>query len=73
MKVKNNRKGEPLISADDYPCKAKKTQDITVAENEPIVTIDDVIDHKKKLLMRKLLIIVILVNLLVLISIIVCT
>jgi len=48
-------------------------QDTKVIEKEPQITIDDLAAHKQELLMRKFLIIVILINLLALVSIILCT
>ena len=67
------KKREPLIAIDDFPTKVKTTQGTTFAENEPLITLDDLAAHKEKCLMHKLLILVILVNLIVLISIILCT
>jgi len=64
---------EPLIAIDDYPTKVKTTQGTSFTENEPLITLDDLAAHKEKRLMRSLLIMVIVVNLLVLISIILCS
>ena len=65
-------KSEPLITTDDFSSEAKITQDTTVIEKEFLITFDDLVAHKQKLLLWKLLIIVIVVNLLVLVSIILC-
>ena len=64
---------KPLIAIDDSSTKVKTTLDTTVIENEPLTTIDDLATHKEKRLMRKLLIMVVVVNLIVLMSIILCT
>ncbi len=64
---------EPVIAIDDFLTKVKTTQDTTFPENESLITLDDLATHKEKRLMRKLLITVIVVNLIVLISIILCT
>lgn len=64
---------EPLVARDDFPTRVKTTQDTSFTENEPIITLDNLAAHKEKRLMRKLLIMVIVVNLLVLISIILCS
>ncbi|MBC8468314.1 MAG: hypothetical protein H8D56_02480 [Planctomycetes bacterium] len=64
---------EPLIATDDYPTRVKTTQGTSFTENEPLITLDDLAAHEEKRLMRKLLIMVIVVNLLVLISIILCS
>ena len=64
-------KKEPLSAIDDFPTKARTTQGTTFTENEQLL--DDLVTYKEKRLMRKLLIMVILVNLIVLISIILCT
>ena len=66
-------KKKPLIAIDDLTTKVKTTQDASFTENEPLITLDDWAAHNEKRLMRKLLIMVIVVNLLVLISIILCT
>ena len=66
-------KKKPLIAIDDFTTKVKTTQDASFTENEPLITFDDWAAHNEKRLMRKLLIMVIVVNLLVLISIILCT
>lgn len=66
-------KSKPLIVRDDFPTKVMTTQDTTFAENEPIITIDDLVTLNEKRLMRNLLFMVIVVNLIVLISIILCT
>ena len=66
-------KKEPLIAIDGFPNKIKTTQGTIFTENEPLITLDDLVAHKEKSLMRKLLIVVIVVNLIVLISIILCT
>ena len=64
---------EPLIAIDDFSSKVKTTQDTLFTGNEPLITLDDLAVHKEKRLMRTLLIMVIMVNLLVLISIILCS
>jgi hypothetical protein len=64
---------EPLIAIDDYPTRIKTTQGISFTENVPLITLDELVTLQEKRLMRKLLILVILVNLLVLISIILCS
>ena len=64
---------EPLIVIDGFPTKIKTTQDTSAAENEQLLTIDDLALHKHKLLMEKILIMVIIVNVIVLISIFLCT
>lgn len=64
---------EPLITTDDYPTRVKTTQGTSFTENEPLITLNDLAAHQEKRLMRKLLIMVIVVNLLVLISIILCS
>jgi hypothetical protein len=61
---------KPLIAIDDSAIKVKIAPDTTVTENEPLITLDDLVTHKEKSLMQKLLIMVIVVNLIVLISII---
>ena len=66
-------KKEPLIAIDDFPTKARTTQGTTFTENEPLITLDDLVIHKEKRLTRMLLIMVIVVNLIVLISIILCS
>ena len=66
-------KKEPLIAIDRLPTKAKTMQGITFTENESLITLDDSAAHKEKRLMRKLLIMIVVVNLIVLISIILCT
>ena len=66
-------KKEPLIAIDSFSTKAKATQGITLTENESLITLEDLIAHKEKRLTRTLLILVIVVNLMVLISIILCT
>jgi hypothetical protein len=66
-------KSKPLIAIDDFPAKVKTTQDTSFTENELLITLDDLATHKEKCLMRKLLIMVIVVNLIVLISIVLCT
>ena len=64
---------EPLIATDDYSTKVKTTQGTSFTGVEPLITLDDLAAHQEKRLMRKLLIMVIVVNLLVLISIILCS
>ena len=64
---------EPLIATDDYSTKVKTTQGTSFTGDEPLITLDDLVAHQEKRLMRKLLIMVIVVNLLVLISIILCS
>ena len=64
---------EPLIAIDDFPAKVNTTQDTSAAESEQLLTIDDLAVYKQKILMKKILIMVIVVNLIVFISIILCT
>ncbi len=64
---------EPLIAIDDFPTKVKTTQDTLFTGNEPLISLDDLAAHEEKRLMRKLLVMVIVVNMLVLISIILCS
>ena len=64
---------EPLIAIDDFPTKVKTTQDSSLTEKEPLIALDVLPAHQVESLMRKLLIMVIVVNLLVLISIILCS
>ena len=66
-------KKESLIAKGDFPTKVKTTQGTKFTENESIITLDDLVIHKERRLMRTLLIMVIVVNLIVLISIILCT
>ena len=66
-------KKEPLIAIDEYYTNVKTTQGTSFIKNEPLITLDDLAAHQEKRLMRKLLIMVIVVNLLVLISIILCS
>jgi hypothetical protein len=66
-------KKKPLIAIDDFPTKVKATQDASFTENETLITLHDWAAHNEKRLMPKLLIMVIVVNLIVLISIILCT
>ena len=66
-------KKEPLIAIDDYYTNVKATQGTSFTGNEPLITLDDLAAHQEKCLMRTLLIMVIVVNLLVLISIILCS
>ena len=66
-------KKEPLIAIDGFPTKVKTTQDTLFTDNEPLIKLDDLAAYQEKRLMRKLLIMVIVVNLLVLISIILCS
>ncbi len=67
------RRKKPLISIDDSATKIKTTQYTSFTGNEPLITLDDLANHKVKLLMQKLFNMVILVNLMVLISIVLCT
>ena len=67
------REKKPLIAINDYPTKVETTQGTTFTENEPLITLDDLATHKEKCLMRKLLMMVIVVNLIVLVSIVLCT
>ena len=67
------REEKPLIAIDDSTTKVKTTQGTTFTENESLITLDDLATHKERRLMRKLLIMVIVVNVLVLISIILCS
>ena len=64
---------KPLIATDDYSTKVKTTQDTLFTGNEPLISLDDLAAHEEKRLMRKLLVMVIVVNMLVLISIILCS
>ncbi|MHC4244762.1 MAG: hypothetical protein ACYS3N_06940 [Planctomycetota bacterium] len=64
---------EPLIAIDDFPARIETTQDTSAAENTQLITIDDLADYKQKILMKKILIMVIVVNMIVLISIVLCT
>ena len=64
---------EPLIAIDDFPAKVNTTQDTSAAESEQLLTIDDLAVYKQKILMKNILILVIVVNLIVFISIILCT
>ena len=67
------REEKPLIAIEDSPTKVKTTQGTTFTENEPLITLDDLVTHKEKRLVRKLLMMVIVVNLIVLVSIVLCT
>ncbi|MCP4610831.1 MAG: hypothetical protein GY845_19150 [Planctomycetes bacterium] len=67
------RRKKPLIARDDSATKVKTTQYTSSTGNEPLITLDDLASHKVKLLMQKLFNMVILVNLMVLISIVLCT
>jgi t-SNARE complex subunit (syntaxin) len=64
---------EPLVAIDDVPAETNTTQDTSTTENEQLLTIDISAAYKQKLLMKKILILIIIVNLVVLISIILCT
>ena len=64
---------EPLIATEDYSTKVKTTQGKSFTENVPLITLEELVALQEKRLMRKLLIMVIVVNLLVLISIILCS
>ena len=64
---------EPLIAIDDLPTKVKITHNRLLTGNEPLITLGDLATHKEQRLMRKLLIMVIVFNLIVLISIVLCT
>ena len=64
---------DPLIAIDDFPATIKTTQDTSATENEKLFTIDDLAVYKHKFLMKKILIMVIFVNVIVLISIVLCT
>ena len=64
---------EPLIAIDDLPIKIKTTQNTSFSENEQLITIDDLAVYKHKFLMKKILIMVIVVNVIVFISIVLCT
>jgi t-SNARE complex subunit (syntaxin) len=64
---------EPLVAIDDVPAETNTTQDTSATENEQLLTIDISAAYKQKLLMKKILILIIIVNLVVLISIILCT
>ena len=67
------RRKKPLIAVDDSASKVKTTQYISFTGNESLITLDDLAYHKVTLLMQKLFNMVILVNLMVLISIVLCT
>ena len=67
------RRKKPLIAIDDSATKVKMTQYTSFTGNEPRITLDDLATHKEKSLMQKLFNMVILVNLMVLISIVLCT
>ena len=64
---------KPLIAIDDSATKVKTTQYTSLTGNEPLITLDDLATHKEKRLIQKLFNMVILVNLMVLISIVLCT
>jgi hypothetical protein len=64
---------EPLIAIDELPIKIKTPQEISAAEKEQLLTIDDLAAYKLKILMKKILITVIVINLIVLISIVLCS
>ncbi|MCP4610155.1 MAG: hypothetical protein GY845_15710 [Planctomycetes bacterium] len=61
---------EPLIATEDYYTNVKTTQGTSFTENDPLITLEDLVTLQEKRIMRKLLIMVIVVNILVLISII---
>ena len=63
---------EPLIAKEDYSTKVKTTQGTSFTESELLITLDELVTLQEKRLMRKLLIMVIVVNMLVLVSIILC-
>lgn len=63
---------EPLIAIEDLPIKIKTPQGTSAEEKEQLLTIDDLADYKQKILMKKILIMVVVVNLIVLISILLC-
>ncbi len=63
---------EPLIAIGDFPPRIETTQDTSAAENEQLLTIDDLAVYKHKILMKKILIMVIVVNVIVFISIVLC-
>jgi hypothetical protein len=65
-------KSKPLIAIDAFPPKIKTTKNTSATEDEQFLTIDDLAAHKQKILMKKILLMVIVVNLIVLISIILC-
>ncbi len=65
-------KSKPSIVIDAFPPKIKTTQDTSAAEDEQWLTIEDLAAYKQKILTKKILIMVIVVNLIVLISIILC-
>ena len=67
------RRKKPLIAIDDSATKVKTTQYTSLTGNEPLITLDDLVSHKVKLVKQKLFDMVILVNLMVLISIVLCT
>ena len=64
---------EPLIAIEDLPIKIKTPQSTSAEEKEQLLTIDDLVAHKQKILMKKILIMVVVVNVIVLISIALCT
>ena len=63
---------EPLIAIGDLPIKIKTPQGTSAAEKEQLLTIDDLAEYKQKILMKKILLMAIVVNVIVLISIILC-
>jgi hypothetical protein len=66
-------KQEPLIVMDDYHTNVNTTHDTSFTESEPLITLDELLAQEEKRLMRKLLIMIIVVNLLALVSIILCS
>ena len=64
---------EPLIAIEDLPIKTNTPQGTSAGEKEQLLTLDDLTVHKQKILMKKILILVIVVNMIVLISIALCT
>jgi len=67
------RRKKPLIAIDDSANSFKTTKYTSFTGNEPLIKLDDLAAHKEKCLMQKLFNMVILVNLMVLISIVLCT
>lgn len=65
-------KSKPSIVIDAFPPKIKTTQDTSCTEDEQFLTIEDLAAYKQKILMKKILLMVIFVNLIVLMSIILC-
>ena len=63
---------KPLIAIDGSATKVETAEKTTFPESEKLITLDDLAAHKEKRLMRKLIIMVVVVNVIVLVSIILC-